>query len=82
MQIIPYSAEIAPQLNKLFPGSYPVPTRLTAILDGTIQARILVDEPANPTFAFLQDLTEGNTYLEKSFPKLDYIKSAVIVPAK
>jgi len=26
--------------------------------------------------------TEGNTYLEKSFPKLDYIKSAVIVPGK
>lgn len=26
--------------------------------------------------------TEGNSYLEKSFPKLDYIKSAVIVPAK
>jgi hypothetical protein len=33
------------------------------MLDGTIQGRIVVDEPVHPTLAFLQDLTEGNTYL-------------------
>jgi GNAT superfamily N-acetyltransferase len=63
MQIVPYTAEIASQLETLFTGNRPIPTRLWAILDGITQGRILVDEPAHPTFALIQDLTEGTTYL-------------------
>lgn len=33
------------------------------MLDGTIQARILVDDPIYPVFTVLQDLTEGTLYL-------------------
>jgi RimJ/RimL family protein N-acetyltransferase len=63
MQIVPYTVGLAPQLERLFPGNRPVPTRLWAILDGTIQGRILVDEPTHPIFALLQDLAEGPTYI-------------------
>lgn len=63
MQIVPFTAEIAPRLEGLFPGDRPIPTRLWAILDGTIRGRIVVDEPTQPTFALIQDLTEGTTYL-------------------
>jgi hypothetical protein len=63
MQIVPYTAELAPRLEGLFPGHQPIPTRLWAMLDGTIRARILVDEPSHPTFALVQDLAEGPTYL-------------------
>lgn len=63
MQIVPFSAEIAPRLERLFQEKLPVPTRLWAILDGAIQGRILVDDPTRPTAAFIQDVTEGNTFL-------------------
>jgi len=63
MQIVPFTPEIALRLERLFPGNRPIPTRLWAILDGTIQGRILVDEPTHPTFALVQDLTEGPSYL-------------------
>ena len=33
------------------------------MLDGITQGRILVDEPADPRFALVQDLSEGTTYL-------------------
>jgi hypothetical protein len=62
MQIVPFTAEIAPRLERLFQENQPVPTRLWAILDGTIQGRILVDEPTHPMFAVIQDLTEGSIY--------------------
>lgn len=63
MQIVPYSHDLAARIAGLFPADPPVPTRLWANLDGTIHGRILVDEPAKPTVAFLQDLAEGPTYL-------------------
>ncbi|MEW5867867.1 MAG: GNAT family N-acetyltransferase [Chloroflexota bacterium] len=62
MQIIPFTAEIAARLERLFSEKPPVSTRLWAILDGTIQGRILVDDPAQPTYAILQDLTEGTIF--------------------
>jgi hypothetical protein len=63
MQIVSFTTEIAPGLERLFPGNPPIPTRLWAILDGTIQGRISVDEPTHPTFALVQDLAKGPTYL-------------------
>ncbi len=63
MQVIPFTTDIALRIEGLFPGNRPVPTRLWAILDGAIQGRILVDEPSHPTFALVQDLTEGTAYL-------------------
>ena len=63
MQIVAYSPAIAARIAGLFSANPPVPTRLWAILDGTIRGRLLVDEPRNPTFALIQDLAEGPTYL-------------------
>jgi len=63
MQIVPYSPDLAARIAGLFPADPPIPTRLWANLDGTIHGRILVDEPANPTAALIQDLAEGPTYL-------------------
>jgi L-amino acid N-acyltransferase YncA len=63
MQIVPLMPELASRLERLFPGDLPVPTRLWAILDGVIQGRILVDEPSQPTYAFIVDVTEGHVYL-------------------
>ncbi len=63
MQIVPFTTEIALRIEELFPGNRPIPTRLWAILDGAIQGRILVDEPSHPTFALVQDLTEGTAHL-------------------
>lgn len=63
MQLVPFSAEIAPQLERLFTGDRPIPIRLWAILDGVTQGRILVDVPTNPTFAIVQELAEGTTYM-------------------
>ena len=63
MQIVSFTADIAPRLERLFAGNPPIPTRLWAILDGTMQGRILLDEPTHPTFALVQDLAEGTTYL-------------------
>jgi GNAT superfamily N-acetyltransferase len=47
----------------LYAGDRPIPIRLWAILDGIIQGRILVDEPAKPTWALVQELAEGTTYI-------------------
>ena len=63
MQLVPLTTEIAPQLETLFAGDRPIPIRLWAILDGIIQGRILVDEPARPTWALVQELAEGTTYI-------------------
>jgi RimJ/RimL family protein N-acetyltransferase len=63
VQLIPLTAELAPQLEALFAGERPIPIRLWAILDGSIQGRILVDEPARPTWALVQELAEGTTYI-------------------
>jgi RimJ/RimL family protein N-acetyltransferase len=55
--------ELAPQLEALFAGDRPIPIRMWAILDGTIQGRILVDEPSKPTLALIQEPAEGTTYI-------------------
>jgi RimJ/RimL family protein N-acetyltransferase len=63
MRLVPLTAELAPQLDALFAGDRPIPIRLWAILDGTIQGRILVDEPARPALALVQELAEGTAYI-------------------
>ena len=63
MEIVPYTADIVLWLEKLFHENPPVPTRQWAILDGTIEGRILVDKPAQPTVGIIQDLCEGTAYL-------------------
>jgi len=63
MQLIPFTVEMASQLEALFIGKRPVPIRLWAILDGTIQGRILVDRPVQPTLALVQELAEATTYI-------------------
>ena len=63
MQLVPMTAELAPQLEALFAGDRPIPIRLWAILDGSIEGRILVDQPAAPTLALVQELAEGTTYI-------------------
>ena len=63
MHLVALTAEIALRLEALFAGDRPIPIRLWAILDGTIQGRILVDEPSSPTLALVQELAEGTTYI-------------------
>jgi hypothetical protein len=63
MQLVPWTTEIARQMETLFAGDRPIPIRLWAILDGIIPGRIVVDESTQPTFAVLQELAEGTTYL-------------------
>ncbi len=63
MQFIPCSDDSVSQLATLFTDDRPIPIRLWAILDGTIQGRILVDEPNGPTVALVQELAEGTTYV-------------------
>jgi len=63
MQIIPYSKEIACWLEPLFQRSCPLTPRLWALLAGTIQGRLFVDEFKQPATAFIQDLTEGTVFM-------------------
>lgn len=63
LEIIPLTSKTASQLNRVLQEDTPIPTRLWAILDGTIQARIFVDEPNNPKFMMVQDLVAGPTYI-------------------
>jgi GNAT superfamily N-acetyltransferase len=63
MQFIPFSAERAPHLATLLSDDRPIPVRLWAMLDGSIQSRMLVDQPHAPTIALVQELAEGTTYV-------------------
>jgi RimJ/RimL family protein N-acetyltransferase len=63
VQLVALNAERAPQLETLFAGDRPIPIRLWAILDGTIESRILVDQPTKPTLALVQELAQGTTYI-------------------
>ncbi|NTV28391.1 MAG: GNAT family N-acetyltransferase [Methanothrix sp.] len=63
MEIIPFTPNTAMYLERLLQEDNPIPTRLWAILDGTIKARILVDEPVDPKFMMVQDLVAGPTYI-------------------
>lgn len=62
MQLIPFSAERAPHLAALLSDDRPIPVRLWAMLDGSIQSRVLVDQPRAPTIALVQEPAEGTTY--------------------
>lgn len=59
MQFISFSADRVRQLAPLFSADRPIPIRLWAILDGTIQGRMVVDEPNAPSLALVQELAEG-----------------------
>jgi RimJ/RimL family protein N-acetyltransferase len=61
--LIPFSPAAAVRLSPLFTGDYPVPIRLWAILEGTCEGRILVDNPDAPAWALIQELAEGTTYV-------------------
>jgi RimJ/RimL family protein N-acetyltransferase len=63
VNLVSLTTELAPQLEALFVGDRPIPIRMWAILDGSIQGRILVDEPSKPTLALIQELAEGTTYI-------------------
>lgn len=63
MQQVPFSLELAARLRPLFDPDRPIPVRLWAMLDGVIQGRIVVDQPAMPTFALVQELAEGTAYV-------------------
>ena len=63
MHLVPWTTEIASQLKILFADDRPIPIRLWAMLDGSSQSRILVDELSRPTVAILQELAEGATYI-------------------
>lgn len=63
MQRVPFTLELAARLKPLFSADRPIPVRLWAVLDGTIQGRLLVDNVAAPTFAVVQEVAEGTAYV-------------------
>jgi GNAT superfamily N-acetyltransferase len=63
MQFVSSSPSLAQQLEPLFDQDDPIPIRLWAVLDGTIQGRILVNHPDAPSVALVQELAEGTTYI-------------------
>jgi GNAT superfamily N-acetyltransferase len=68
MHFLPFSAGNMRPLAPLFADDRPIPIRLWAILDGSIQGRILVDAPDAWTCALIQELAEGTTYIGGVIP--------------
>lgn len=63
MQRIPFSPDRAARLKPLFSANCPIPVRLWAVLDGTIQGRLLADNVDVPVFAVVQEVAEGTAYV-------------------
>lgn len=63
MHPIAYSRNLASSWESLFDKNGPIPIRLWAMLDGTIEGRILVNRPDTPTVVLIQELAEGTTYI-------------------
>lgn len=63
MHPIPFLPDLAARLKPLFSTNCPIPVRLWAVLDGTIQGRLLVDNADAPTFAVVQEVAEGTAYV-------------------
>lgn len=63
MKLATFDAALATQINSFFANDRPVPIRVWAMLDGTIEGRCVVDDPAQPTCALLQEVAEGTTYI-------------------
>ena len=59
----PPTPDALARVRPLFTGTYPVPIRLWALLDGVIAARLYVDRAGGPTWALLQELAEGTVYI-------------------
>ena len=59
----PPSADALARVRPLFTGTYPVPVRLWAMLDGVVSPRLVVDDAEAPTWALLQELAEGTVYI-------------------
>ncbi len=52
----PPSPEALARVRPFFNGTFPVPVRLWAMLDGIVTARLYVDDVETPTWALLQEL--------------------------
>jgi RimJ/RimL family protein N-acetyltransferase len=60
--LAPGSGPVSPAVRLLFNQPQPIGIRLNAILDGTAQGILLVDDPDHPSMAFIQELADRQLY--------------------
>jgi RimJ/RimL family protein N-acetyltransferase len=62
VQFISFS-QISNALRSLFDADMPAGLRCLAILNGDATGRILTDDPVQPSYAIVQELADGTTYI-------------------